>query len=453
MKFVRREVKEKSADWGELRKTKKRIIVKKGLPNIPNLVLQTDEGLSFTAILRWKKELRVYFFDTEGRMIYGHSYFESLEEIYSDLKKKSKKISRFPPVDKPLTTAQINQQLDKKFQRIWTQLANKMNVSKKYRHNRPLVKGIAHPKDGIFGTKLKKGFLYVPVESTKLMAIFTFYSLLFFFPPPIRYNTDIAEALAFSILRSFKQFKSEPLIKNRTSSTIISKIAPWVVLEPMVILNILNAVSMYFDSPWETQDFISFTSLSFDNVKNLSRQNLPNLFCRLFAISQNVDFLFLANLLGLPFGIECPIPVEFSDNVHMKLYSWIKNWEFVKILPYLEQENSAYTKGQHRALDEVLMFQYANVLDLKLISAEIGEFKILNKSDLPVILSRLIQVFPDGNEKEISLQKVVLPPHEARIIKLISLKVSIDFPIRIQYQLIKSLEYNLQPIFVGTIVI
>ncbi|MFX0050735.1 MAG: hypothetical protein ACFE8U_05515 [Candidatus Hermodarchaeota archaeon] len=453
MKFVRREVKEKSADWGELRKIKKHIIVKKGLPNIPNLVLQTDEGLSFTAILRWKKELRLYLFDAEGRMIYGHSYFESLKETYSDLKTKSKKISRFPQVEKPLSAAQINQQFDKKFQRIWTQLANKMKISKKFRRDRPLVKGVTQPRDGIYGTKLEKGFIYVPVGSTKLREIFTFYSLFFFIPPHIRSNTDIAEALSFLMLRSFKQFQEEPLIKNRSSTEIILQLAPWGTLRPTMILNILNKISQYFDSTWETQDFISFTSLPFNDVKNLSRQNLPKIFCRLFAISQNADFLLLANLLGLPFGIDCSIPVELSNNENLKLYSWMKNWQFNRILPYLEREKSVYTKGQRRALDEALMFQYANVLDLKLISAKFGEFEIFNKSDLPVILSRLIQVFPDGNEKEISFQKVGLPPQEARTISLISLKVSVDFPIRIQYQLIKSLENNLQPIFTGTLVI
>jgi len=453
MSFIRREVKEKSADWGELRRLKRNIIVKKGLPNVPDLVIQTDSGLSYMGVIQWKNELRVYLFDAKGQMLHGESYFQAIQEVYKDLRSKSKKIARYPTLEKEITISQRNYQLDKRFHQVWTQLAKKINVPKKYRHDRPLVKGIVQPTDGIFGTKLEKGFIYVPFESTKLMAIFTYYSLISFFPTPIRCNTDIAEALSFLMLRSFKQFREEPLIQNRTSTTIIPQIAPWGALRTTMILNILYKVSRYFDSPWNTQDFIFFATLPIDNVRNLSRQKLPTLFCLLFTISQNADFLVLANLLGLPFGIECSIPVELSDNTTLKLYSWLKNWQFTRLLPYIKQEHSTFTKGQLRALNEALIFQYANVLDLKLISAKFGKFEIVNKSDLPILLIEIIQVFPDGNEKEISFQKVVLHAHETQVFNLKSLKISVEFPIRVQYQLIKSLKNDIQPLFTGTLVI
>ncbi|MFX0182457.1 MAG: hypothetical protein ACFE95_05165 [Candidatus Hodarchaeota archaeon] len=450
MSFIKREVKEKSADWGELRRIKRHVILKKGLPNVPNLVIQTDSGLSYMGVIQWKNELRVYLFDTKGQMLHGESYFQAIQEVYKDLRSKSKKIARYPTIKKEISISQRNYQLDKRFHQIWTQLAKKMNVPQKYRHERPLIKGIVHPTEDIFGTKLEKGFIYVPFESTKLMTVFTYYSLISFLPPPIRRNSDIAEALSFLMLRSFKQFRDEPIIQNRPSSPIIPQIAPWGVLRPAMILNILNKISRYFDSPWNTQDFIFLAKLPINNVRNLSRQKIPTLFCLLFRISQNADFLVLANLLGLPFGIECPIPVELSENTTLKLYSWLKNWQLTKLLPYVNQ--STLTKGQLLAFEEALNFQYAKVLDLNLISAKFGKFEIVNKSDLPIILTEIIQVLPDGNERELSFQKVVLPPYETHSFSLKSIKISVEFPIRVQYQLIKSLKDNVQPLFIGTLV-
>ncbi|MHA2203396.1 MAG: hypothetical protein ACW991_06880, partial [Candidatus Hodarchaeales archaeon] len=148
MKFVRREVKEKGADWGELRRIKRHVVVKKGLPSVPSLVINTDAGLSYMVLIHWKKEIRLYLFDLEGNMLHGLSYFSSFEEVSKDLHSKSKKIARHPPLEKKITRAQQNYQLDRKFQQIWVRLAKILRISKSQRRHRPLIKGIPQEADG-----------------------------------------------------------------------------------------------------------------------------------------------------------------------------------------------------------------------------------------------------------------------------------------------------------------
>ncbi len=455
MKFVRREVKEKGADWGELRRVKHHIVVKKGLPNVPSLVLKSDSGLSYMAIIQWRKELRLYLFDVEGKTLHGQSYYQSyqnLQEVYKDIRGKSKKVSRYPPAEKLITLSQRNYELDKRFQKVWVRIAKFFQVSKSHRRNRPLIKGI-NQKDagGIFGTKQEEGFIHIPFQSPNLGAIFAYYSIYFFLPSSIRQNEVLAEALALKLLTSFKQYKHEPIMKNRNSFEIIHKMEAWNSLKNTDVFNILKKVSLYYDSSWGTQDFISLVNLPLNLIRNPSRQRLPKIFCQLFLISQNEDFINLANFLGLPFGFECTIPQKISEKESFSLFGWLKSWQFSKVLPYLQQKSLTLTKGQIRAIEEALNFQYTNVLQVELTTE--GIFNIKNKSDLPIILTSAIQIFPDGTESGLAFQKVTLQANSTYILDLNSLDIKGQSPIRFRYLLVKSPEEISHPVFSGTLVI
>ncbi|MHA2328848.1 MAG: hypothetical protein ACXACR_10050, partial [Candidatus Hodarchaeales archaeon] len=451
--FIRREIKEKGADWGELRRIKSHVVLKKGLPNIPDLVIKSDIGISYIVIMNWKRELRLYLFDSDGGMLHGQSYYQDFQELYQDFSSKSKKVARFPSVKKPPTRSQKDQNLDAKFKRVWTILAKKFNMSKKIQRNRPYIKGIEYQAHGIFGTKLERNFILIPEQSTKKSIIFTYYSLYFFLPQSIQENSDLAEALAFKFLTFFPKFKHEEISEERNSYEIMQKLNPWDSLKPSDGLKILKRVILYYDSPWQTQDFLYLVDQPLNLLTNLTRQKIPGLFCNLFSGYQNEDFLILANFLGLPFGFKCTIPSKFSNEELLELYEWLNCWYFAKVLPFMQKNRAKLTNGQNRAIKEALNFQYANVLKIELDSREAGKFVITNKSDSSIILTTATQIFPDGAEAEISFPNLIIKAHSKDSLNLRSLIGSIETPIRIRYEIVKSSKDISSPIFTGNFVV
>ncbi|UCG02244.1 MAG: hypothetical protein JSW11_21965 [Candidatus Heimdallarchaeota archaeon] len=447
---MRREVREKGADWGELRRIKRHVVVKKGLPSVPSLVINTDEGLSYMVIIHWKKEVRLYLFGTEGNMLHGVSYFSSLEEVSKDLHSKSKKIVRYPPLEKKLTRAQQNYQLDLKFKQIWVQLVKKLKIPKSQRRQRPLIKCILQQAEGIFGTNFTKDFIYVPYQSPNLGVIFHYYSLFFFLPPSIRQNEDLAEALVVKLLPVFK-FEVKSFLKGRDSLKIIRRLDSWDSIEPLNFFNLLKKVTIYYDFPWNTEEFIMLMDLPSELLKNPSRQKLPNLFCQLFSNSQNLDFLILACLLGIPFNFNCQISPKFSKHLSISFYNWIKNCQFSKALPFMKQKRIHFSSGQMRAIQEALQFQYANILQFNLDNDEI--FEIENKSDIPVVLSSALKILSNGTENEINFDPIVLNANSTISLDVKSMNITNKSPLRFQYLLVNSLKDTSRPIFIGTIVI
>ncbi|MFX0016715.1 MAG: hypothetical protein ACFFB2_17760 [Promethearchaeota archaeon] len=451
MKFVRREVKEKGADSGELRRLKKHIVFKKGLPSIPSLVINTDAGLSYMVVILWKKEIRLYLFDIEGNMLHGQSYFSSLEEVSKDLRSKSKKIAMYPPPKKELTIAQQNRHLDRQFQQVWTRIAKILGISKKQRQKRPLIKGIDQEAEGIFNSKFTKDFILIPYRSSNIRLIFYYYSLYFFLPSSIQQNAELSEALAFKLLNYFEKVKDESLIKNRESYKLIQEMDAWSQLEPLQIYTLLNRITFYYDIPMKTLDFLFLLKLPLDLIRNPSRQSLPLLFCELFTTSQNEEFLVLAIFLGLPFNIECAVPENMTKESFYFLFTWLKSWQFSKVFSYLYKNQLTLPKGQIRAIEEALHYQYTTILDLDMIKN--STFNIKNRGDIPIILTSAIQVFQNGTETEIPFQEITLKANSTIFLDLNSLKIKCNYPLRIQYLLVNSLETISNPIFTGTLVL
>lgn len=85
---------------------------------------------------------------------------------------------------------------------MWLHLAKVFQIPQRITKNRPLIKELKSSDDGIFGTRVKKGFIYIPSKSQKIETIFAFYSLFFFLPKNINQNKIIGEAVAFNILKS-----------------------------------------------------------------------------------------------------------------------------------------------------------------------------------------------------------------------------------------------------------
>ncbi len=453
MYFIRTEVREKTADWGELRRIKSQVILKKGLPTIPNLVLKTDAGISFIGIIHWRKEIRIYLFDSEGSILRGLSYYEGLENIYLDLKGKSKKIARYPPFKKPILQSQRDHQIDNQFKKVWSQLAQHFRIPQKRRKKRPLIKESKKGDIPGFDTLIDNEFIYIPYKIDSKVIVFTFYSLLFFLPENIRENEALGRAIAYKMLISLKQFQNEPLDPESTFFEIFNQLREWKVRNPVKTIQALERISEYYDIIWNTNDFLELVSLSYDIIDSSSRARISKIYCDIFTKTQNVNFLILASFLGLPFGLKCKIPDHFSDNILISLFLYLQSYRISEVLDYLNQQDILQKTGFIKAINEALNYQYSCLLRVSIDSTDKLKIILHNKSDLYIILMSAIRIFPDGREIPVSFQETTLNP---------SSKITIDFkiisefdntPLRIEYIIVRSLADTKRPIFKGTMVI
>lgn len=452
MYFLRKEVHEKTADWGELRRVNSQVILKRGLPNIPNLMIRSNEGLSFLGIVNWRKELRLYLFDSDGRMLHGQSYYNNLEEVYKDLKSRSKKITRYPPLKKPITQAQHESQLDKQFKKVWLHLAKIFHISQKITKNRPLIKESATASDDIFGTRVTEEFIYIPTKSQNLETIFAFYSLFFFLPNNIHQNKIIGEAVAFNLLRSIKKYQTERVHSNWEFSTIFNQVSVWHKKDPIKLLKALNRISEYYNSTWKTKDFLELVESEFDIIEYTTRRKISDLFYDIFSKTLNLDFLVLSTFLGLPFGIEYSIPVENSENELISVFKALRHWQISKVLDYLNQQQNLISSGILKAIKEALNFQYGCVIEINIDTNDNTIVLLKNKSDLPIILTTAVQISPNGREFPIIFQEVVLEPLLVTSFDIRTINIKEELPVRVEYVILRTPKSIIKPIFKGAII-
>ncbi|MHA1967797.1 MAG: hypothetical protein ACW964_08350 [Candidatus Hodarchaeales archaeon] len=453
MHFIRTEVREKTADWGELRRVKSQVILRKGLPTIPNLVLKTDAGLSFIGIIHWRKEIRTYLFDSEGSLLHGLSYYEDLENIYIDLKAKSKKIARYPPLKKPILQSQRDHQIDKQFKQIWVQLVQLFRIPQKRRKKRPLIKESKMIGKEIFDAKIENDFIHIPYEIDKKVMVYTFYSLLFFLPKNIRSNQTLSRAIAYKMLISLKQFQNELLPPECNFFKIFEELRSWKVRNPVKTIQALERISEYYDIVWNTKDFLELARLSYDVIDNSSRTKISKIFSDLYSITRNVDFIVLASFLGLPFGLKYTVSDQNSENPLITLFKRLQSYEISDTIDYLNQHKNSQKTGVLKAISEALNYQYSCLLKIEMDSIDEFKIKIVNRSDLLITLISVIQILPDGRELPSSFQEITIKPLSNLVFDI---KKEVEYyknPLRLEYIIIKSLTDPKKPIFKGTVVI
>ncbi|MHA1541592.1 MAG: hypothetical protein ACTSQH_01275, partial [Candidatus Hodarchaeales archaeon] len=203
--FLRREVKVKIAEWGELYKLKRLTSVKTGLPNLPRLTILSEPWLSYIIAIKSGSEVRLYYYNSTGVLQHGDTFRNEETQILEDIRKKSKRLYRYPTKKKDLSIVDITKKYDILFLTIWKQITRNLRISKKRQESRPVIKVVAASYSGIFNTKLEGYFIYVPLNSLNLQHIFTYYSFYFLLPLPIRKNPNIAESLALRLYHSFKE--------------------------------------------------------------------------------------------------------------------------------------------------------------------------------------------------------------------------------------------------------
>jgi hypothetical protein len=448
--FLRREVKAKTAEWGELYKVKRLTSVKAGLPNLPRLTILSEPWLSYIIAIKAGSEVRLYYYNSTGVLQHGDTFRNEETQILEDIQKKSKKLYRYPIKKKDLSIVDITKKYDILFLTIWKQITRNLRISKKRQESRPVIKVVASSYSGVFNTKHEGYFIYIPLNSPNLQHIFIYYSFYFSLPFPIRKNPNISENIALRLYDSFTEGDSILQQLNEDGEKTYDCIEEWSGNSPLEILNFLDRLCLYNTEEWRSSDFIALRALYNSKLPKVSRNNLHKVFCQISAITGNYSLSLLASILAFPLGKKCdsfsPLESEISQ-----VYLFIQKGRILWVHNFLKENLETITLGLQKAIKEALQYWYSNILD---ISSEIKDscsYALRNKSDLSIILDNAKLISSSGHEITLDHQKHIILPDSEVNLSFSSHADEFDFIISLKYHLVEDEKNIGNPIFTGEI--
>ena len=448
--FLRREVKAKSAEWGELFKLKRLTSVKTGLPNLPRLTILGEPWLSYIIAIKSGSEVRLYYYNRTGVLQHGDTFRNEETQILEDIQKKSKRLYRYPPKKKDLGIVDITKKYDILFLTIWKQITRDLRILKKRQETRPVIKVVTTAYSGIFNTRIEGYFIYIPLNSPNLQHIFIYYSFYFLLPLPIRKNPNIAESLALRLYDSFKEGDSILPQLQENGGKKSDYIEEWNCNSPLEILNFLDRLCMYNTEKWKSSDFIALRALYNSKLPKVSRNNLHEVFCQISTITGNSFLSLLATILAFPLEKKCDF-FSLNESEISQVYLFIKNGRIIRVRNFLKENLETITQGLRKAIKETLQYWYSNVLD---ISSEINDscsYTIRNKSDLSIYLDNAKLISSSGHKVTLDRQKHLILPDSEINLSFSFHTEELDSIISLNYHLVED-ERNIgNPIFTGKI--
>lgn len=449
-KFLRREVKEKSAEWGELYKLKRLTSVKTGLPNLPKLTILGEPWLSYIIAVKSGSEVRLYYYNQKGVLEHGDTFRNEETQILDNIQKKSKRLYRYPTKKKTESIVDITKEYDLKFRATWKKIAQIHNIPKKQQRSRPVIKVVTTEYSGIFNTKSEGFFIYIPLNSHNLQHIFVFYSFYFLLPSPIRKNHIISENIALRLYDSFMGYDSIiPKLKALIGETI-DCLGEWSGFSTHEILFFLNRLCLYNTEKWETSDFNALRSLYKGKIPKVTRNDLHEVYCKISAITGNQFLSFLASLLSFPLEMKCS-PSNLKEYEYSRIYLSIQRGRLTHIHNYLKENHLILTQGLQKAIREVLQFWYANVLEISSEGHDPLSYQIKNKSDLTIVLDMAYLVSSSGSKTVLDSQKNILLPDSETDISFSFCARELESIISIEYHIIENERNMDKTIFTGKI--
>ena len=448
--FLRREVKAKKAEWGELYKLKSLASVRKGLPNIPRLTILSEPWLSYIIAIKSGSEVRLYYYNNLGVLQHGDTFRKDEVNILERLQKKSRKIHRYPTKKKKLTIVDLTKQYDKQFLDLWNQISHHLKISKKRRRNRPVIKVATTSHPGIFNTRIKDNFIYIQLNSDDLQHIFTFYSFYFLLPTPIKQNSVIAESLALRLYDSYR--KSDSILPKLTTISEMSfdSVEEWKEYSSQEIMSFLDRLCMYNTEKWVSSDFLALRNIYQNNLPNVSRNNLHQIFCLISEKSENSSLSILAVIMAFSFKKKCKTFHPDESEVS-QVYSWILQGRIKRVLHFLRNDPTSVTKGLRKAIMEALQYWYANILELSSDSNTPYEYRIKNKSDFTILLDNAMIVNSSGSSTALPFKRNVILPDGEIDLSFSTCTKEVDCIISLNYFIVEKKENIGTSIFTGKI--
>jgi hypothetical protein len=425
-KLMVREVKEKKANYGELRRLKKKAIVRKGIPNIPSLAIYSDFGITYVSIIQWGREIRLHYFNKKGEYLYCElsSPDTKVDEIYNEIKQRSKYISRYPPKQKTLSVVELTNRMDQKFRRIWENFSIYFHIPKKYSRNRPLIKLVADPissgLSGICNTNYDENFIFLSKKTENLSFIYSFYAIFFLLPKTVRSNTDLATSICMKILDSLGKVKLDSSCEIRTQSMI----SDYDISILKKAIEFLPIITDYYEQPWESSLFSHFLDWIALDKSSLTKRNQPLLWEHLFNKTKIPIFLHLSCLLGIRYDCSIPKhylnPSEVIDLIILNLLSL----KLVEALALLSAVKIPIASGITKLISKVSEKQFSQVLTIIPRGADaIDPIFIHNRSDCYVSITHMSLVSENNSVKESAITygksgKKILPVKLGKLEKL-----------------------------------
>ncbi|MHA1227497.1 MAG: hypothetical protein ACTSPV_12195 [Candidatus Hodarchaeales archaeon] len=450
-RFLRSEIKTKKAEWGELRRVKGVINVEKGLPNVPNLILQVQPLISYFVIIMWTREIRIYLFDRNGSILGAESYFENTEQIYDFICSKSKKITRYPSIERKPTIKEVNIKLDQIFQEYWRKLANKLGIQTKIRKKRPLIAISDKERNFFLNTDCTEEYIMIEYPNRQLKIIYTFYCLFFFLPKPFQKNKKIAKAIALYLLlrtinedkQTLEAIKDKRLIKNRFER--------WNKTLVRSIYKFLNRMSEYYDETWIERDFKALLEIPLTS-KQFTIENFPDFFCKMYLATKSIHFWRLSEVLGIPVGKKCSGQEPQGDELSHLIIK-LKKWEISEVRTYIRENEKNGSKGLVKGLKEGLQYCYTNAIEVELKNKSLSRYKLTNKTDLKIVIDQMICIFEDGSEKVLNVEEKTVKAKNSVDLHLEDVGSIENTVIRLVYHILEPQGGLFKPIFSGTIII
>ncbi|MHA1974647.1 MAG: hypothetical protein ACTSW1_16725 [Candidatus Hodarchaeales archaeon] len=448
--FLRNEISSKKADWGEFRRVKGIIDVKKGLPNVPSLILQVQPLISYFVIIIWPREMRIYLFDRNGSMLGAESYFENTNKIYDFICSKSKKITRYPSKEKEKSIGQLNSEYDSKFQTFWKKLSKALEIPSKIRKNRPMISTGDIKQRDFLNSYQKGNFIYIKHPTSQLKIIYTYYCLFFFIPEGFRKNKEISQDLTIFLLS--KVIKTDLNKQVPDLARINKKFVYFRENRVKVILKYLYRISDYYDEVWGTKDFEIFIKIPIPD--SLQSVDIAGVFCKIFNLRpRNLLFLVLSRLLGVSQELYCQTSEKLVETALLELTNDVIQWKLSKVIKFLTLDKTDVSKGVMRALKEAIQYKFSTAIKIEMTEEKKLFFLLKNRTDLHIVIDKVIQVYEDGKEEQIQFDEIVIKASTGYNINLGDLKVVMGLPLKLSYHIMYDENKLLKPVFSGTIVL
>ncbi len=393
-KLMVKEVKEKQANFGELRRFKKKAIVKKGLPNLPSLTIRSDAGITYVAMIQWGRELRLHYFDKKGNYLYCDlsGPETNIQQVIEEVTKQSKYISRYPPKVKVPTLAEREHAQDQIFKQIWKNFRRYFQIPKKYVKNRPLIRIVRDSKDMKFPGKRHNlydltshtdEFIFIHESIPNKLFLYAYYAILFLLPKALRDdNEPLAEQLCQTLIED-SRLTTDPdpkwlinlkTLKNNLHVPIEIEIFP-----------AFHLVAEYLTQGWQEKCIEGFVEWFRLDPNPLTPQNLPDLFELLYLEDpNNRHLLHLWCLLASKY--EKSVPMHYLDPLRSPSTNPIDIFIYTLFSNRLVEAESLFTTldlppPMHKLVTETFTRHYSQVLGFQTAPVKGGYGYFINNSD------------------------------------------------------------------------
>ncbi|MFX1536925.1 MAG: hypothetical protein ACFFDI_22125 [Promethearchaeota archaeon] len=438
IQFLRREIKEKRAQLGELRRLKQTTALTRGV--LPSLRMSTQGTVKYAVYISFGSFYRIYLFSPIGKMLAAQSYTSPDE--FTELKKQSRKLYGFPPKKKKKGFEEQNKILNNNFLKVLDIFTTKYQIKKP---KLPLLSLVAAENltENEFGLKRSQNLVQVPAaivkDTTATEAVLLREVLHGFLPPFLQKSTlneDLSSFLAWAYRTKYRQKLNEEWERaSRVRGTHKEKIEWQATIEKdewklKDILNYLNFLKTYINqlSSEETYELVHF--ILYSDLQNHLNASFE-LFKHLYQKKHSERFLLLQGYFGLTSGVLSNDVLSDlfgqADTPLLSLALDILNFRFESY--YKERSN---LQTENKILLQNLLEEVTKEGITLLIDKAQNTVKIENKTDQDLIV---MQIFYAGESKEDKgFLNLKIDPFGTKVVKLKAFRIEDEYKFEIRLQ-------------------